>query len=217
MSVRNVWFFYSMPSTIKKHIKSTHYKCEKGFKCTACPFATSNLDSFRYHKQRVHGERKKTCVCEKCGYITYTRGGVKRHQESCLSMEEGKKYKCNTCPHEFLDMKQLKKHVKVEHDKVVLPVKTLCSLLRPLCATIVTIPGRPHWNCTRSLSIKKDWPCHRTPWKITSLSDNVIEEEEKDNVEDIVEAQLQNPLDSKSTIDWENSKFNCKQRPFQTF
>ena len=126
MSVRNVCFFlYSMLSTLKKHIKSTHYKGEKRLKCTVCPFATSNLDSFRCHKQRVHGERKKTCVCEKCGYISYTRGGLKRNQESHLCMEKRKKYKCNTCPSEFLDMRQLKKRVKVEYDKVVLPVKTL--------------------------------------------------------------------------------------------
>ena len=127
MSVRNVWFFFLQHAQYsKKHIKSTHYKGEKRFKCTACPFATYNLSSFRCHNQHVHGERKKTCVCEKCGYITYTRGGLKRHQElSHLSMEERKKYKCNTCPSEFLDMRQLKKRVKVEYDKVVLPVKTL--------------------------------------------------------------------------------------------
>ena len=35
------------------------------------------------------------------------------------------------------------------------------------------------------------------PRKITSLSDNVIEEEEKDDVEDIVEVQLQDPIDTK--------------------
>ena len=108
----------------KKHIRSAHYKGEKRFKCTACPFATYNLSSFRCHNQNVHGERKKTCVCEKCGYISYTRGGLKRNQESHLCMEKRKKYKCNTCPREFLNMRQLKKHVKVEHDKVVLPVKT---------------------------------------------------------------------------------------------
>ena len=39
-------------------------------------------------------------------------------------MEERKKYKCNTCHREFFDMRQLKKHVKLEHVKVVLPVKT---------------------------------------------------------------------------------------------
>ena len=43
--------------------------------------------------------------------------------EECVFLQHAQ-YKCNTCPHEFLDMKQLKKHVKVEHDKVVLPVKT---------------------------------------------------------------------------------------------
>ena len=35
------------------------------------------------------------------------------------------------------------------------------------------------------------------PRKITSLSNNVIEEEEKDDVKDIVEAQLQDPIDTK--------------------
>ena len=120
-----VFFLYSMLSTLKKHIKSTHYKGEKRLKCTVCPFATSNLDSFRCHKQRVHGERKKTCVREKCGYITYTRGGLKRHQESHLSMEERKKStNIILVLVNSLTWGNLKKHVKVEHDKVVLPVKT---------------------------------------------------------------------------------------------
>ena len=106
--INHVWrmcTFLQHAQYSKKHIKSTHYKGEKRLKCTVCPFATSNLDSFRCHKQRVHGERKKTCVREKCGYITYTRGGLKRHQESHLSMEERKKYKYNTCPREFLNLR----------------------------------------------------------------------------------------------------------------
>ena len=135
MSVRNVWFFYSMPSTLKKHIKSTHYKCEKGFKCTACPFATSNLDSFHCHKQRVHGERNKTCVCEKCGY-TPTPGaasiGIKNH--TWVWKKERSKNAILVLVNS-LTWGNWKLMLKWNMTK-------LCSLLRPLCAAIVTIHTR---------------------------------------------------------------------------
>ena len=49
------------------------------------------------------------------------------------------------------------------------------------------------------------------PRKITSLSNNVVEEEEKDDVKDIVEAQLQDPIDTKGFFSVSNTEEELDQ------
>ena len=91
------------------HIETVHEIGDKQFKCEKCQFTTFSKRAISNYTMDVH-EKKRTFICEECGYATKYWSLLKMHMDSVHKLGE-KKFKCEDCDYAAYRKVNLKHHI----------------------------------------------------------------------------------------------------------
>ena len=106
-------------SSYEDHMKNHHLETATSFKCNICEKCFDYKNALKIHLIKVHGRKinssstEKNHHCNQCPKTFVTNQGLKNHQTTC-----GKLFKCHLCGKTFMELKTLKIHIKVIHEKV---------------------------------------------------------------------------------------------------
>ncbi|XP_065338109.1 zinc finger protein OZF-like [Cloeon dipterum] len=93
------------------HVRSKHTKL-KPFKCDKCSKSFFKNQDLKIHVRRNHSARPENFakVCPVCNKTYRDSEALRLHAKTHISLEQRRKYKCNTCPSSFACSSALKKH-----------------------------------------------------------------------------------------------------------
>ena len=107
-------FQTSQKSILKNHIKSVHLK-EKDFPCKICDYRATQSGNLSRHVKNVH-EKSDNIMCDKCkNYIQ--KISLKKHLKQQHD-DEATLFNCKNCTFQTVYSANLKKHVKIVHQKI---------------------------------------------------------------------------------------------------
>ena len=138
---QEVHFSKSEMITVKKHTISLYHECIR------CQYTSKIKSNIVRHFQTMHNLSSETCHI--CGYVCNSKASLKSHIhykhkapegqtkcQKCLKcfpnvefdghLCERSKVMCNICGKAFGEKSKLKRHIMVEHEKVVLPKPFFC-------------------------------------------------------------------------------------------
>ena len=98
-----------------KHIKNTHHKQIKTFKCNVCEYQHKYYHLLEKHIKSVH-EVINPFKCHICIYDAVNKTDLKKHIKNVH--EEIKTLKCNICDYETTLDKDLRDHIESVHQKI---------------------------------------------------------------------------------------------------
>ena len=112
-------FTTSNPKLLKCHEDTFHKTVE--YKCTQCDFKCNWESSLRQHTEQCHGS--KDFKCEKCDFRCRWKTALNKHMRDKHS-EGGSLTQCSFCGVEFPCRRDLKRHIRENHE---IPQEFKCS------------------------------------------------------------------------------------------
>ena len=117
--VKNHRFFCSICNKsyidMRLHIKKTHHKKIKAFKCNICEYENSRYYLLEKHIKSVH-EVINPFKCHICTYDAVNKTHLKKHIKEVH--EEIKLFKCKVCDYETALINDLKRHIESVHKEI---------------------------------------------------------------------------------------------------
>ena len=113
-------FSSNISKLLKSHQENFHKTVE--YKCSQCPFVCNWESSLQSHYVKCHGA--KEFECEYCDFTCRWKTGFNKHMRE-KHTESGKlQTQCNHCGIQFTCRRDLKRHIKENHEK---PIEFNCS------------------------------------------------------------------------------------------
>ena len=108
---------HACPECKKEFSKKSHltnhvliHTNERPFECDICHVKMKTKDYLRVHKKRVHGDMKKSHICDICDFAAVDKWGLKSHYR--IHMKDFQ-YHCTICTKAFARKDYLDNHFKI--------------------------------------------------------------------------------------------------------
>ncbi|CAL8099537.1 unnamed protein product [Orchesella dallaii] len=103
--------------TLHSLVHTPHSKQGKGYDCPKCGKNCTTLETLCTHYNRLHGEKIAPVKCDECNIYFRSAIYLQKHRRCHKQRKSGKKFLCDVCDAECLDVECLYIHKQQKHPR----------------------------------------------------------------------------------------------------